>query len=272
MANIYAGRPVLQFAVGVGGRGRLKKNALAALAAEPLKEVTDALQALPEDISKKYQRKALKKAAEPGLQALRRNVSALGEVTGNLLAAVTSVSREYNNNRLGIPVGVIVVGFRRPTNAKSQKMATPAFAGGTVLKGPNRAYHSHLVEYGTQRRTPGRTRRTKRRRVILGGRIRTLAQTVKEQPSNARGILSSFKTRGPFFTPGVRRYPVDFIAQGSVGPSPARRPLQKALDSSRSQMRSVLDSEMRKALVKAVKDFQRQLNSTTLSTDTLMRL
>ena len=262
MANPYAGRPVLTFAVGVGGRGKLAKNSKAALSAEPLKEITDALQAMPEDISLKYQKQALKKAAQPGVDALRRNVASLGEVTGNLLAAVTMVQRSYTNNRAKLPIGVAVVGFRRPTNAKSQKMATPAFAGGTVMKGPNRAYHSHLVEYGTQRRTPGRTRRTKRRRVILGGRIRTLAQTVKEAPANARGVLSSFKTRGPFFTPGVRRYPVDFIAQGSVGPSPARRPLQKALDSSRGQMRSVLDVEMRKALQKAIKEFERRTGGT----------
>ena len=266
MANPYAGRPVISFAVGLGAKGRgskLAKNIAAAeLAGQPLQDVIDALQAMPEDISKKYQRQALKKAGEPGVQALRRNVAALGEVTGNLLAAVGTVQREYTNNRAGLPVGVIVIGFRRPTNAKSQKMATPAFTGGTVLKGPNRAYHSHLVEYGTQRRTPGRTRRTKRRRVIMGGRIRTLAQTVKEAPANNRGVLSSFKTRGPFFTPGVRRYPVDFIAQGSVGPSPARRPLQRALDSSRGQMRSVLDAEMRKALVKAVKDLQRRTGGT----------
>jgi len=256
MANPYAGRQVVTLALGTG------KYAKSLFAAEPLKEVTDALQALPDDISKKHQRRALKKAAEPGLQALRRNVASLGEVTGNLLAAVTSVSREYTNNKLGLPVGVVVVGFRRPTNAKSQKMATPAFAGGTVMKGPNRAYHSHLVEYGTQRRTPGRTRRTKRRRVILGGRIRTLAQTVKEAPANSRGILSSFTTRGPFFKNGVRRYPVDFIARGSVGPSPARRPLQKALDSSRGQMRSTLDAEMRKALQRAVREFQRRTGGT----------
>ena len=256
MANPYAGRQVVTLALGTG------KYAKSLFAAEPLKDVTDALQALPADISKKYQRKALKKAAEPGLQSLRRNVASLGEVTGNLLAAVTSVSREYTNNKRGIPVGVVVVGFRRPTNAKSQKMATPAFTGGSVLKGPNRAYHSHLVEYGTQRRTPGRTRRTKRRRVILGGRIRTLAQTVKEAPANSRGILSSFKTRGPFFQNGVRRYPVDFIARGSVGPSPARRPLQKALDSSRSQMQSVLDTEMRKALQKAIRQFQKENGGT----------
>jgi hypothetical protein len=256
MANPYAGRQVITLALGTG------KKAKSLFAAEPLKEITDALQALPADISNKYQRRALKKAAEPGLQALRRNVASLGEVTGNLLAAVTSVSREYTNNKLGLPVGVVVVGFRRPTNAKSQKMATPAFAGGTVLKGPNRAYHSHLVEYGTQRRTPGRTRRTKRRRVILGGRIRTLAQTVKDAPANGRGILSSFKSRGPFFGGGRGLYPMDFIAQGSVGPSPARRPLQKALDSSRLQMRSVLDAEMRKALQRAVREFQRQTGGT----------
>jgi len=250
MANVYAGRPVINFAL---GRGKLAKNLFSA---EPLKEVTDALQQLPEKISLKYQSRALKKAAKPGIEALRRNVAALGQVTGNLLASVTSVERKYTNNRRRIPVGVIVVGFRRPTNAKSQKMATPAFAGGSVMKGPNRAYHSHLVEYGTQRRTPGRTRRTKRKRVILGGRIRTLAQTVKDAPSNSRGILSSFKTRGPFTGRGL--YPIDFIAQGSVGPSPARRPLTRAFQSSNPAMQAALDIEMRKALQKAIKEFQRE--------------
>lgn len=250
MANVYAGRPVINFALGRG------KQAKSLFQAEPLKEVTDALQQLPQKISLKYQSRALKKAAKPGIEALRRNVAALGQVTGNLLASVTSVERKYTNNRLRIPVGVVVVGFRRPTNSKSQKMATPAFAGGSVMKGPNRAYHSHLVEYGTKPRTPGRTRRTKKRRVILGGRIRTLAQTVKDAPANARGVLSSFKTRGPFTGRGL--YPIDFVAQGSVGPSPARRPLTRAFQSSNPAMQAALDIEMRKALQKAIKEFQRE--------------
>lgn len=250
MANVYAGRPVINFAL---GRGKQAKNLFSA---EPLKEVTDALQQLPEKISLKYQQRALKKAAKPGIEALRRNVAAFGQVTGNLLASVTSVDRKYTNNRRRIPVGVVVVGFRRPTNAKSQKMATPAFAGGSVMKGPNRAYHSHLVEYGTKARTPGRTRRTKRKRVILGGRIRTLAQTVKDAPSNSRGILSSFKTRGPFSGRGF--YPIDFISTGGVGPSPARRPLTRAFQSANPAMQAALDIEMRKALQKAIKEFQRE--------------
>lgn len=251
MANVYAGRPVINFAL---GRGKQAKNLFQA---EPLKEVTDALQALPEELSLKYQSKALKKAAKPGIEALRRNVAALGQVTGNLLASVTSVDRKYSNNRRRIPVGVVVVGFRRPTNAKSQKSATPAFAGGGVMRGPNRAYHSHLVEYGTKPRTPGKSRQTKRRRVILGGRIRTLSQRIKEAPTSPRGILSSFRTRGPFSGRGL--YPIDFISTGGVGPSPARRPLAKAFQASKSQMQSVLDIELRKALQKAARDYQKQV-------------
>lgn len=251
MANPYAGRPVINFALGRG------KQAKALFQAEPLKAVTDALQALPREISLKYQDKALKKAAKPGIEALQRNVAALGQVTGNLLASVTSVNRKYTNNRRQIPVGLVVVGFRRPTNSKSQKSATPAFTGGSVLKGPNRAYHSHLVEYGTNPRSPGKSRQAKRRRVILGGRIRTLSQRIKEAPSNSRGILSSFRARGTFINRGF--YPIDFIATGGVGPSPARRPLQKAFESSKGQIKSVLDVEMRKALQRAAKEYQREV-------------
>ena len=244
--------PLITLALGKG------KSAKTQFSLQPLDSVVRALKALPADISNKYQAAALRKAAKPGKEALKNQVSQLGQVTGNLLASVTDVTRSYTNNRQRLPVTVVVVGFRRPTNAKSQKMATPAFQGGSVLKGPNRAYHSHLVEYGTQRRTPGRTRRTKRKRVVLGGRIRTLAQQIKEAPANARGILSSFGSRGPFSGRGF--YPIDFIAQGSVGPSPARRPLAKALAASRSQMRNVLDAQMKNALAQALRAYQKRFN------------
>jgi len=246
--------PLIKLALGKG------KAAKAEFSLQPLESVVAALKQLPADISNKYQAAALRKAAKPGKEALRNQVSQLGQVTGNLLASVTDVTRKYTNNRQRLPVTVVVVGFRRPTNAKSQKMATPAFEGGSVLKGPNRAYHSHLVEYGTQRRTPGRTRRTKRRRVVLGGRVRTVAQSIKEAPANARGILSSFGTRGPFVGGGKGQYPKDFIARGSVGPSPARRPLAKALAASRSQMQNVLDAQMKNALSQALRAYGRKFN------------
>ena len=254
MASVFAGgnqSPLIKLALGKG------KKAKALFALEPLADVAAELKKLPRDISTKYQLRALKKAAKPGQEALRKNVAALGEVTGNLLASVSQVSRKYTNNKAKLPVGVVVVGFRRPVNSKSQKGATPAFIGGTVLKGPNRAYHSHLVEYGTKPRQAGKSKRVSRRRVVLGGRIRTLTERVKEKPTG-RGVLSSFKTRGPFFRPGVRRYPVDFIATGTVRGSPARRPLTRAFQSTQSQMQSILDVEMRKALTAAIRATQKK--------------
>lgn len=250
MSNIFAEGPsAISLAL---GRGKYAKEQYGLKA---LDEITAALKRLPREISLKYQSQALRKAAKPGFDALRREVSALGQVTGNLLASVTRLDRKYTNNKAQIPVSVVVVGFRRPTNAKSQKGATPAFQGGTVLKGPNRAYHSHLVEFGTRPRTAGKSRTVARKRVILGGRINTVSVRLKENPKG-RSVLSSFKSRGQFTGRGL--YPVDFIATGTVKGSPARHPLKRAYDSSKTQMQSVLDAEMRKALTKALQEYERK--------------
>jgi len=249
MANVFADgkSPLIKLALGKG------KKAKALFAVEPLADIVAELKRLPREISTKYQLRALRRAAKPGQEALRRNVEALGQVTGNLLASVTKAERKYTNNKQNLPIGVVVVGFRRPVNAKSQKGATPAFAGGSVLKGPNRAYHSHLVEFGTGPRSAGKSKAGKRRKVILGGRIRTIQTRDKERPAgNPRGILSSFKTRGPFTGRGL--YPIDFVARGPVRPSPARRPLTRAFQSSEPAMKSILDSEMRKSLAAAVRE------------------
>lgn len=250
MASGVAG-PLIKIALGKG------KQAKAQNALQPLDDIILALKALPLDISLKYQLRALRKAAKPGMEALRSQVSQIGQVTGNLLASVNKAERKYNNNRFKVPVGVIVVGFRRPSNTKSQKMATPAFAGGSVMKGPNRAYHSHLVEFGTQSRSAGKSKRTGRKRVLLGGRLRTIISRDKEK-SGARSILSSFSTRGPFAKGTRGQYPKDFIATGTVRGAPAQHPLQKAFTGSRQRMQSVLDTEMRNALENALRELEKR--------------
>jgi hypothetical protein len=217
------------------------------------------LQELPKDISLKYQARALNKAAKPGEEALRRVVGDINQVTGNLLASVSKAARKYSNSRANIPVGVVVIGFRRPVNQNSQKGATPAFTGGSVLKGPNRAYHSHLLESGTKPRRPGYKTRTKRAgRVVFNGRIRTQYRSETVQSGNQSGILSSFKTRGAFKGAGRGRYPLDFIATGQVAGTPAQRPLARAFQQSRLQMQSVLDVELRKALQSASREYQKK--------------
>jgi hypothetical protein len=250
VSNIFADGPSpIRLALGTG------KYAKQQFAAAAYQQVVDALKSLPTDLAIKYQKRAIRKAAKPGEDALRAEVGKIRSVTGNLAASVTTQIREYTNNRQSIPVVVAVVGFRRPVNQRSQRGATPAFEGGSVLKGPNRAYHSHLVEVGTRPRTPGvRTRQRRRGRVILGGRIRTRFENIRQQSGNATGILSSFKTRGAF-TSG---YPKDFIATGTVRGSKPLRPLAKAFASSQPAMKSVLDTELRKALRAAARVYQKR--------------
>lgn len=245
--------PLIKLALGKG------KAAKAEFSLQPLEDVVLALKSLPEDISLKYQGRALNKASKPGMDALRSRVAQIGEVTGNLAASVAKKTKKYTNNRQRLPVSVVVVGYRRPVNANSQKMATPAFSGGSVLKGPNRAYHSHLVERGTKPRQAGKSRRIGRQRVVLGGRLRTIVQREKQYAS-PRSILSSFKSRGPFAgaSGGRGQYPKDFIATGIVRGAPAQRPLEKAFNQSKGQMQSVLDAEMRKALTRALTEYQRR--------------
>lgn len=253
---IYAGEPLIKLAL---GRGRAAK---AQFSLAPLDDVVAELKKLPAEISNRYQRRALKKAAKPGRAALEANVRAIGQVTGNLLASITEKGKSYTNNKFRVPVSVVVVGFRRPVGGGAQRTAESAF-GGSVMKGPNRAYHSHLVEFGTKgRRTPGKSRSVKRRRVIFDGRIITQRDRLKERPTNnPRAILSSWNTRrGSGQWQG--KYPTDFIATGSVRPMPAFRPLERAFKQSRGEMRSILDVEMRKALTLALRAVERKKKDT----------
>lgn len=250
------GEPLIKLALGRG------KTAKAQFALAPLDEVVAELKKIEPEISNRYQRRALKKAAKPGKAALEANVRAIGQVTGNLLASITEKGKSYTNNKFRVPVSVIVIGFRRPVGGGAQRTAESAF-GGSVMKGPNRAYHSHLVEFGTKgRRTPGKSRSVKRRRVILDGRIITQRDRVKERPTNnPRAILSSWNTRrGSGQWQG--KYPTDFIATGSVRPMPAFRPLERAFKQSRGEMRSILDVEMRKALTLALRAVERKKKDT----------
>ena len=242
------GKPLISLALGRGKEARRLFNLAS------IDSVRFALNQLPKEVGLKYQLKALRKAAKPGQAALQAQVRKIGQVTGNLLASVSKRERKYTNNRAGIPVGVIVIGFRRPTGGGSQSTAQSAF-GGSVKKGPNRAYHSHLVEFGTTgRRTPGKSVAGKRRRVILGGRIKTIRERTKT-PGRPQGLLTSYNTRRNFR--GRGQYPIDFIARGSVKPMPAYRPLAKAFAQSRASMQSILDKELRNALRLAQRQLQR---------------
>lgn len=218
--------PMITFALGRG------KHAKQRYSEKPLREIIAALQRLPQEISLKQQKKVLKQAALVGKAALAAQVGKLGRVTGNLAASVTMRAKSYTNNQQGIPVSIFVVGFRRAGGGKN-----PA----------SRGFHSHLVEFGTKgRRFAGKSVAGKKTRVIQDGRIVTRRDRVKVAATS--NILSSYNKRR-FFQAQSGQYPMDFFTtNGSVAPMPALHPLRNAFAASQSQMASIIDAGMRKAL------------------------
>jgi hypothetical protein len=81
---------------------------------------------------------AMRYAIKPTFAAFEQYVNAIPVVTGNLRAAVSQKVKKYNLT--GNVVGL--VGFYRERRGKRSP----------DQKGRDRAYHQHLVEYGTQYR------------------------------------------------------------------------------------------------------------------------
>lgn len=81
---------------------------------------------------------ALRYAMKPTLQQLERNVNKVGMVSGNLRRAVSQKVKKYpvSGNAVGL------VGYFAAGRGKKKPDA----------KGRDKAYHQHLVEYGTKPR------------------------------------------------------------------------------------------------------------------------
>jgi hypothetical protein len=246
---------VIELAVGVAGRAKVQ----AEVASDEIQRLQAELRTFPEKIMQRYGLRAVKKAAYWGKSALERQVSRLGRKTGNLARAVTVKTKTYKKNRMNIPVPVAVIGYRRSGTGDSKKVP-----GGKIQIGNDRAFHAHLVEFGTQRRFPGKSRKFRSKRTSVNGFRQTLVLRTKEAVHSDRVLMSSFKTGGPFKVSKAGTnpaYPLAFIA--SVDPSkglgamPALHPLQKAFDSSKATMQSVLLAQLRIGIDKAEKDLEK---------------
>lgn len=119
-------------------------------------------------------------AAKPSYDALLSNVRRLGKKTGNLLRAVTIKVKSYSKTGNA----VALVGYTRPgSDSKSSQK--------TKSKGRDKAYHAHLVEFGTKpRRTKTSSIASSYGRAAFG--MATFGGSVKTQ-----GFPSSFFKRAP---------------------------------------------------------------------------
>jgi len=246
---------VIQFKLGVG------KYAPTRFSMSEVQQLRDELLKFPFDIANNRQQEAVKKAGSIGLMALKTYVKTnVGIVSGNLVRAVAMKTKTYKNNRWGIPVSVAVIGYRRSGTGDSKK------TGGTIRVGNDRAFHSHLVEFGTKRRFPGKSKSTGRVRVVIEGKKQTLVGRKKEVVNSPTYVMSSFNTRGPFFvnknlnrTPG---YPNSFIAKidprRGLGAMPALHPLERSFNQCKNFMNTALTLRMREAVQKATDDLAKR--------------
>ena len=247
----------VEIALGVAGHAEARGHA----ASEEIKKLQDRLKEFPQDLCTRYTRAAVKKAAHWGQLALELQVARIGKKTGNLRRAVATKMKVYKNNRWGLPVPVAVVGYRRSGTGDSKKVP-----GGKIQIGNDRAFHSHLVEFGTKRRFPGKSKKAKSVRLSINGFRQTLVMRSKERVDpNQWYVMSSYNSSGPFKTSknGTQpAYPQAFIAkidpQVGLGQMPALHPLSRAFHSSRSTMENVLRAQLLAGINKATKAMKKR--------------
>ena len=247
--------PAIQFALGVAGHAATQFDF------SQIQYLQDRLREFPEAICRKHSMVAVRKAAKVGRAALENRVGRLGQKTGNLKRAITIKTKWYRNAKSGgLPIAVAVIGYRRSGTGDSKKVP-----GGQIRIGNDRAFHSHLVEFGTARRFPGKSKAISRNRLSMHGRKTTRVERIKERVDpNEYAVMSSWTTSGPFSMSGGQtqpKYPLAFFAKidprKGLGAMPALHPVQRAFESSRTAMGLALQDAMQQAIERAMKQMRK---------------
>jgi hypothetical protein len=247
------------------------KDALIKIQGPDLFELREQFKKLPKRIAAKVIGAGLRRAAEPGYKALKQ-VASKGP-TGNLQRSIRIMVKKYPRDG----AAVAVVGFVKAGTGKAK-----AADGGTVKKGPDRAFHQFWLEFGTKDRVIKtaatkpymRASQNEKRKLIkaLGKRQANKVQTGMLEKVKGQGgyIASSFGRLGPFkfkrgkkaggrvqTTPG---YPKAFFLKSAqqihLRAMLPQRPVATAFRMSRSAIAANLEKEMTKALENGMKIFE----------------
>lgn len=194
---------------------------------------------LPKNIAARVIGAGLKRAAKPGETALKQ-LTPKGP-TGNLRRAIKTIVKRYPRDG----AAVAVVGYVKAGTGSSRSAA-----GGSVKKGPDRAFHQFWLEFGTQDRY------------------------VFTQSRRGGFIASSYKRLGPFKirigkqgkNAGKMRtsppYPRAFFKKSDtpvyLRSTASQHPVRQAFEMSKGAISANLIGEMRKALENGQKIFEDQ--------------
>lgn len=224
---------------------------------------------------------ALTKAIEPTFRLLQQ-ITPVGP-TGNLKRAISKKVLVYSKDG----GAVALVGFRR-----AGKEASESAAGGSVRRGPDRAFHQWWLEQGTKERTISKLankpygRKGHLRRIA--GRPAVEVRPHIVQRGQGGYIASSYNKLGGFngFVPTARQprgsetpqrvqtqpgYPNAFFKKSknpiTINPMPAggssgQPPLQTAWDRTQPTVAEILQRELRLSLEQALSTLSQRSSGT----------
>lgn len=246
------------------------KNALIRITGPDLLALRDEFKKLPKNIAATVIGAGLKRAAQPAENALKK-VTPAGP-TGNLRRAIKTIVKRYPRDG----AAVAVVGYVKAGTGKSKSAK-----GGTVKKGPDRAFHQFWLEFGTKDRVVSmpailpytRARRGERKRLrrLIGKKmadehLKNASNRTRVQQQGGY-IASSFNRLGPFKLKTTKggtgrvqtspKYPKAFFRKSNdpiqIPAVGAQRPVARAFSMSKAAIASNLTAEMTKALVNGKK-------------------
>lgn len=202
-----------------------------------LEEIKQAFTFLPRNIAAKYMGAALNQSIEPGFKLLR-TLTPRGP-TGNLRRAIKKKTKRYtgsptSKNPAKSPgAAVALAGYVAPPRKKASETSSS-----------QKGYHGGFLEFGTkERRTKGYIASSFSRsgpvRVVVAKR----SGKVTSKPKPPKGFVKAVAKGG---TVDLGKFPI-----GGKGGVP---PVKTAFERSKSAIRSLMATEMTKALNTALKE------------------
>lgn len=240
------------------------KDSMITLSGPDLLALREAFKELPKNVAATVIGAGLKRAAQPGLEALKRETPK--GPTGNLRRAIKIMVKKYPRDG----AAVALVGY-----VKEGSGASSSARGGSVKKGADRAFHQYWLEFGTDERYVGKAAATPyvrssaaANRKLRKGLGAKQAKELKQKNVNVKQqggfIASSFSRLGPFrfttskqgFNKGRMRtspqYPKAFFLKSKhpirLRPMTAQQPVKKAYYASKAAVSANLTIQMRIAL------------------------
>lgn len=245
-------------------------------------EIREQFKKLPKNIAARVMGAGLKRAIEPGLTALKK-VTPVGP-TGNLRRAIKAIVKRYPKNG----AAAAVAGFQKAGTGKSKSAA-----GGTVKKGPDRAFHQFWLEFGTDERfttstiasswgrlgkfkikSNAKNARRSRKSLRQAKRLelRSMKSRFQDEASAAsmmRQRASGLRQNAAMYAGAASRvqtspaYPKAFFKKSRLrvrlAPVIAQYPVRTAFTASKAAIGDNLEREMRAALENGRKIFEDQV-------------